>query len=75
VSEDIVRLSVPIDKSINDKLAILIPQGMKASVVRELLDLLIKTQVENPEQCLMENLLRGNCKLVVQNLNKVDTND
>jgi len=72
--EDTVRISVPIDRELHDRLRTLLPWGTKAQVVRELLILLLDTQNET-EGYIVQDLLAGDCKLLiinketVQNLN------
>ena len=70
IVSDTVRISVPIDLDLHDKLHKLLPWGTKAEVIRQLLVMLIEAQISEPETYIVQDLLRGNCKLVVQNLNR-----
>ena len=61
--EEEVRLSVPIPQELHNKLDALIPWGLKASVVRSLLELLIKAQIDEPAEHVVMDLVHGRCKL------------
>ena len=58
----IVRISVPIDEEVNEKLKTIMPWGVKAQVVRELLLLLIETQ-KSTNSYVIQDLLKGKCEL------------
>ena len=64
-----IRLSVEIPERLSKQLDAFLPWGVKSEVVRALLTTLIDCQLECSTHIVPE-LLRGNCKLVVQNLNK-----
>ena len=66
---DTVRLSVPISKELNATLTKFLVRGTKAQVIRELISLLIKAQKEQKDSYIVDDLLRGRCKITVQNLN------
>ncbi len=71
MDEKTIRLSVPIDREINDQLASVLPHGLKAQVIRELVELFISTQIElGDEVYLAQALLKKRVKLTVQSLNK-----
>jgi formamidopyrimidine-DNA glycosylase len=73
VDENVIRLSVPIEREVNDKLLALLPWGVKAQVIRSLIKLFIDTQIEHGEnRWIAEDLIKGRCKLVVQILNVPD---
>lgn len=63
-----VRISVPIERELHDRLSTLLPWGLKAQVVRELLVLLLNSQ-DKTDRYIVQDLLDGNCKLSVQTLN------
>lgn len=67
-SRNTIRLSVPIEKEINDRLASLLPAGSKAQVIRSLVELFIQTQESSPEEYLAQALIKGHCQLSIQNL-------
>jgi hypothetical protein len=68
---EIIRLSVPIEREINARFASVLPKGLKAQVVRSLVELFIETQVElGDDVYLAQALIKGRCKLSVQILNK-----
>lgn len=61
-----VRLSVPIDRELNDKFAAMIPHRLKAEVVRCLVELTLKTQIElGKDEYLIHYLIDKRCKLVI----------
>ena len=66
---DTIRLSVPISKELNDTLTKFLVRGTKSQVIRELIHLLIKAQKEQKGSYIVDDLLRGRCKITVQNLN------
>lgn len=69
MDEQYIRLSVPIERDINAKFASVLPRGLKAQVVRSLVELFIETQLELGEEVyLAQALIKGRVKLV-QNLN------
>lgn len=65
---DTVRLAIEIDTATNEQLKTFLPWGLKTEAIRALINLLIKTQRESSEY-IVQDLIRGKCKLVVQNLN------
>lgn len=70
MDEKTIRLSVPIDRKVNDELAALLPHGLKAQVIRSLVTVFIKAQREyGEERWIAEDLIKNRCQLVVQNLN------
>lgn len=70
MDEKTIRLSIPIDREINDKLAAVLPHGLKAQVIRELVVLFIDSQIAlGDEVYLAQHLLKGRVKLTVQILN------
>ena len=70
MDEKTIRLSVPIDREVNAELSALLPYGVKAQVIRSLVDVFIKSQKGyGEERWIAEDLIKGRCKLVVQNLN------
>jgi len=74
VDEKTIRLSVPIDREVNAELSALLPYGVKAQVIRSLVDVFIKSQKGyGEERWIAEDLIKGRCKLVVQNLNTSTT--
>jgi len=63
----IVRLSVPIDRGLNDQFAGMMPFGLKAQVIRSLVELVIKTQQDlGTKTYLIHHLINGECKLVIE---------
>ncbi|MEK0325188.1 MAG: hypothetical protein QQN63_05740, partial [Nitrosopumilus sp.] len=68
VGTDTIRLSVPISKELNDTLTKFLVRGTKAQVIRELISLLIKAQKEQKDSYIVDDLLRGRCKITVQSL-------
>ncbi|KKL81968.1 hypothetical protein LCGC14_1989470 [marine sediment metagenome] len=71
MDEENIRLSVPIDRETNAKFSSLLPWGIKAAVIRALIKLFIAAQIEHGEdRWIAEDLIKGRCKLTVQNLNK-----
>lgn len=73
MDEKTIRLSVPIDREVNAELSALLPYGVKAQVIRSLITLFIEAQKEYGEnRWVAEDLIKGRCKLVVQNLNIPD---
>jgi len=58
---DTVRLSVEIPKEINDQLGTFIQWGLKADVIKALIDLLIKAH--DRDQYVVLRLLNGKCIL------------
>ncbi|HEC66882.1 MAG TPA: hypothetical protein ENI23_16525 [bacterium] len=71
MDEENIRLSVPIDRGTNAKFSSLLPWGIKAAVIRALIKLFIDAQIEHGEdRWIAEDLIKGRCKLTVQNLNK-----
>jgi hypothetical protein len=75
VSEDTVRISVPVPRELNDMLNRYIPKGLKAQIVRALLELLITTQRNHPERYIVDNLLNERVEMRVQNLNRTVEHD
>ena len=70
MDEKTIRLSIPIDREVNAKLSALLPYGVKAEVIRSLVRLFIETQQKHGEnRWIAEDLIKGRCELVVQNLN------
>ncbi len=72
---DTIRLSVPVEIELNDRLSNYLIPGTKAAIVRALLNLLLDTQKNYPNQHICEALLRGQVKMSVQNLNKESDSD
>jgi len=73
VDEKTIRLSVPIDREVNAELSALLPYGVKAQVIRSLVTVFIDAQKKYGEnRWIAEDLVKGRCKLVVQNLNISD---
>jgi len=70
VDEKTIRLSVPIDREVNAELSALLPYGVKAQVIRSLVTVFIDAQKRYGEsRWIAEDLIKGRCELVVQNLN------
>ena len=66
-TEGNIRLSVEVTKEVNDKLGSFVQWGLKADVVRALIDELIKAQ--GRDEYVVLRLLSGKCVLTdVQNL-------
>jgi hypothetical protein len=68
-----VRISFEVPKEVNDKLTAMCPWGTKAEAVRSLIEVLIEAQLKE-NVYIVQDLIRGNCKLIVkdrgvQNLN------
>ena len=63
---DTVRLSVPISKELNDTLGSFLVRGTKAQVIRELINLLITAQKGHKTSYIVDDLLRGRCKIVIK---------
>jgi hypothetical protein len=75
MDEKTIRLSVPIEREINTRFASVLPPGLKAQVVRSLVELFVNTQVElGDDVYLAQALIKGRVKLRVQNLNITDQN-
>lgn len=73
MDEKTIRLSVPIDREVNARLSALLPYGVKAQVIRSLVTVFIEAQEEyGDSRWIAEDLIKGKCKLVVQNLNIPD---
>lgn len=71
MDEKTIRLSVPIDREINDKLAAILPHGLKAQVVRSLVELFLDSQKElGADVFLAHALIKNRVELRVQILNK-----
>lgn len=70
------RISIEVSTEINEKLNNYLPWGVKAQVIRALIELLLDTQSRSAVH-IVDDLLRGRCKLVVvdgvQNLNNGTT--
>ena len=63
---NIIRLSIPIDRELNDKFSAIMPHGLKAEVIRCLVELVIDTQRElGKKKYLIQNLIDKDCKLVI----------
>lgn len=70
MDEKTIRLSIPIGRDINTRFAAVLPPGLKAEVVRSLVELFIETQIElGDDVYLAQALINGRVKLRVQNLN------
>jgi len=70
VDKKTIRLSVAIDRDIDAVFAGGIPRGLKAEVIRRLVELFIETQQElGKDVFLVEALIKKRVKLSVQNLN------
>ena len=66
-----IRLSVPIDREVNDQFASVLPHGLKAQIIRELVELFISSQRElGDDVYLAQALIKKRVKLSVQILNK-----
>lgn len=59
------RIGIPIDQETNDRLNKILPWGVKAQVVRELIRLLIETQAGS-KKYIVSDLLAGNCELCLK---------
>lgn len=70
-SEGTVRFAIEIDTEMNEQLKMFLPWGVKTEAMRALLKLLIKSQRETSDY-IATDLIRGRCKLVVQDLNAPD---
>jgi len=63
---NIIRLSIPIDREINERFTSMMPHGLKAEVIRCLVELVIETQVGiGKERYLIHHLINKECKLVI----------
>jgi DNA-directed RNA polymerase specialized sigma54-like protein len=74
VSED-VRVSIPIPKDLNDKLNTLLPWGIKAQVIRELICLLISAQERDSNSYIVQDLLNGHCTLMRSKFEQVRSDE
>lgn len=68
-----IRISFEIPKEVNDKLTAMCPWGTKAEAIRSLIETLISAQMTE-NVYIVQDLIRGNCRLIikgrdVQNLN------
>jgi len=72
---ELVRVSIPIPKELNDRLNHLLPWGIKAQVVRELILLLLKTQEREATRYIVQDLLKGNCQLTCSNFEQSRSNN
>ena len=64
-------MSIPLDKDLHNKLKDLLPWGTQAEVVRSLLQVFIDAHIEHGTY-IATHLIKGQCKLTVQNLNKIE---
>ena len=61
-----VRLSVPIERELNNQFSSIIPGGLKAHVVRCLVELVIETQRDlGKDVFLIQHLINKQCKIVI----------
>ena len=64
---DTIRLSVPIDRKTNDQFSGIMPHGLKAQVIRCLVELVIETQIElGKDSYLIHHLIKKECKIVIK---------
>lgn len=62
----IIRLSIPIDREINKRFSSMMPRGLKAEVIRCLIELVIDTQMGMGKDIyLIHHLINKECKLIV----------
>lgn len=71
---DTIRISVPIDRKLNDDLTTICRWGVKAQAIRELIVLLVETQKRESEY-IVEDLLKGRLELRRSNFEQVDGYD
>lgn len=69
--DDQVRISIPVDKDMHEQLKNLLPWGTQAEVVRSLLQVFIEAHVEHGTY-IATHLIKGQCKLSIQNLNVLE---
>jgi len=63
---NIIRLSIPIDREINERFTKMMPHGLKAEIIRCLVELVIDTQVGmGKEKYLIHHLINKECKLII----------
>jgi len=61
-----IRLSIPIERSVNEQFSNIMPHGLKAQVMRCLVHLVIDTQRDlGKEKYLIHHLINGECKIVI----------
>jgi hypothetical protein len=71
MSEGTTRISLEVATEVNERLNTYLPWGVKAQVIRALIDMLFEAQA-NASHHIADDILRGRCKIVqidVQNLN------
>lgn len=69
-----VRISFEVPKEVNDKLSAMCPWGLKAEAMRALIEALIKAQLTE-NVYIVQDLIRGNCKLVISNVQNLNTSE
>lgn len=62
MSDKYIRLSIPVTRVFNDRMNARFPKGVKAEVIRSLLEALMRDQKNDPY--LVYDLLKENVKLV-----------
>ena len=66
-TEDTIRLSVPIEREVNDTFTAMLPHGLKAEVIRCLVKLVINTQRGmGKDTYLIHHLINNECELIVK---------
>ena len=62
-----IRLSIPIDRDINDQFTSIMPSGLKAQVIRCLVELVVQTQRDlGKDVFLIQHLISNQCKLIIR---------
>ena len=62
----VIRLSIPIEREVNDAFSALMPHGVKAEIIRCLVDLVIETQRKlGKDSYLIHHLINKECKLII----------
>ena len=62
-----IRLSIQIDRDINDQFTGIMPSGLKAQAIRCLVELVVQTQRDlGTDVFLIQHLINNQCKLIVK---------
>ena len=66
VESTTIRLSVPIDRSVNEQFSNIMPHGLKAEAIRCLVQLVIDTQIRlGKDKYLIHHLINGDCRIEI----------
>ncbi len=62
-----IRLSIPIDRDINDQFTGIMPAGLKAQAIRCLVELVVQTQRDlGKDVFLVQHLINNQCRIVIK---------